>query len=45
MSKEELATLIKQAKHHLQDNWRRMTPHQRDDLKHKIKLLKAKLRS
>lgn len=42
MTRQELSVLIKQTKQFLKDNYSRLTPHQRDEWKHKLKLLKEK---
>jgi len=44
MTKHEIGELIGQAKDYLSLHWYQMKPHARDELKHKIKLLKKKLK-
>lgn len=44
MTKQEIAKTIKESKTYLKQNWYIMTPHKRDDLKYKIRLLIQKLK-
>ncbi len=44
MTKQEIGELIGITKDHLRRRWWQLKPHVRDELKHKIKLLKKKLK-